>query len=277
MSKYEDSSLEILLKEIFNYPILDAHEERKLIERAKKGDIQARNKLIQSNLRYIYKLARKYSGYGVPITDLIDEGVLGLIRAIEKYDLRRRVRLLTYATSWIRQAMMKALTEQSRAIKLSPTFRNKLESIRRAIDEYFKTHQREPTDEEIANLLGMSVDEIKDALMVYRGQVSLDEFVDDDEKRSLEEVFEDELQESMEERTRKEIGRDKLLSILKMELNEREYKIIKEYYGLENNPPKTLEEIGKELGISRERVRQIKDKALKRVKFKYGKFLKGLL
>lgn len=277
MSYIDEQSLKVFLEEIYRYPLLTAEEERELIRKAKQGDIEARNKLINSNLRYIYKMAKKYSGMGIPISDLINEGVLGLIKAIEKYDLKRRVRLLTYATSWIRQSMMKALTEQSRAIKLNSTAKGKLDRIRRAIEDYFQKYQREPSDEELAEMTGMSIEEVKEVMNIYRGQFSIDELIGGEEGRTIEETFPDPFEEEIEEKIQKEERINRFMEILERELNERERKIVIEYYGLHLGKPKTLEEIGKELGISRERVRQIKERALKKLKFKYGHLLKAII
>jgi len=277
MSYIDEQSLKVFLEEIYKYPLLTAEEERELIRRAKKGDIEARNKLINSNLRYIYKMAKKYSGMGIPISDLINEGVLGLIKAIDKYDLKRRVRLLTYATSWIRQAMMKALTEQSRAIKLNSSIKGKLDKVRRAMEDYYQRYQREPSEEELAQITGMSIDEVKEVLNIYKGQFSIDELIGDDNGRTIEETFPDPFEEEIEEKIKKEERINRFMEILERELNERERKIIVEYYGLHLKEPKTLEQIGKELGISRERVRQIKERALRKLKFKYGHLLKAII
>ncbi len=277
MSYIDEQSLKVFLEEIFKYPLLTAEEERELIKKAKKGDIEARNKLINSNLRYIYKMAKKYSGMGIPISDLINEGVLGLIKAIEKYDLKRRVRLLTYATSWIRQSMMKALTEQSRAIKLNSSIKGKLDRVRRAMEEYYQKFQREPSEEELAQITGMSIEEVKEVVNIYKGQFSIDELIGDENGRTIEETFPDPFEEEIEEKIKKEERINRFLEILERELNEREKKIIVEYYGLDLNEPKTLEQLGKELGISRERVRQIKERALRKLKFKYGHLLKAIL
>ncbi len=277
MSYIDEQSLKVFLEEIFKYPLLTAEEERELIKKAKKGDIEARNKLINANLRYIYKMAKKYSGMGIPISDLINEGVLGLIKAIEKYDLKRRVRLLTYATSWIRQSMMKALTEQSRAIKLNSSIKGKLDRVRRAMEEYYQKFQREPSEEELAQITGMSIEEVKEVVNIYKGQFSIDELIGDENGRTIEETFPDPFEEEIEEKIKKEERINRFLEILERELNEREKKIIVEYYGLDLNEPKTLEQLGKELGISRERVRQIKERALRKLKFKYGHLLKAIL
>ncbi len=277
MSYIDEQSLKVFLEEIYKYPLLTAEEERELIRRAKKGDIEARNKLINSNLRYIYKMAKKYSGMGIPISDLINEGVLGLIKAIEKYDLKRRVRLLTYATSWIRQSMMKALTEQSRAIKLNSSIKSKLDKVRRAMEDYYQKYQREPSEEELAQITGMSIEEVKEVVNIYKGQFSIDELIGDDNGRTIEETFPDPFEEEIEEKIKKEERINRFMDILEKELNERERKIIVEYYGLHMHEPKTLEQIGKELGISRERVRQIKERALRKLKFKYGHLLKAII
>ncbi len=277
MSYIDEQSLKVFLEEIYKYPLLTAEEERELIKRAKKGDIEARNKLINSNLRYIYKMAKKYSGMGIPISDLINEGVLGLIKAIEKYDLKRRVRLLTYATSWIRQSMMKALTEQSRAIKLNSSIKGKLDKVRRAMEDYYQKYQREPSEEELAQITGMSIEEVKEVVNIYKGQFSIDELIGDENGRTIEETFPDPFEEEIEEKIKKEERINRFMDILERELNERERKIIIEYYGLHMHEPKTLEQIGKELGISRERVRQIKERALRKLKFKYGHLLKAII
>jgi RNA polymerase primary sigma factor len=273
----DERSIEIYLKEISELPFLSPEEEKELITRAKKGDREALEKLIYAHLRFVVNMAKHYQGYGVPLADLINEGNLGLLKAVQRFDPERKVRFLSYAIWWVRQAIMKALNEQSRLIRISSERRAKLKRIRETEMDLLQQLGAEPTFEEIANELGLSVDEVKKAYDMVTTEVSLDSPIyPDNEKRTLLDVLDQDALPSPEE-TYERTERIKKLGTIMQDLPPRDRKILTLYFGLEDGKPRTLEEIGKELGISRERVRQLKERALKTLRNKYGKLLKDLI
>ncbi|MEO0202138.1 MAG: sigma-70 family RNA polymerase sigma factor [candidate division WOR-3 bacterium] len=271
---YEDFTTELLKKEIEIAKILSPKEERELIRRAKSGDKKAMDELIRSNLRYILKLSYKYSNY-VPISYLVSEGLNALKEAIKKFDLRKRVRLLTFATYYIENAMQKFITEQSHPIKITLDYREKLEKILKTIEEFKKVEKREPTIEELSEALNMKPENIRKILNQYRKAFSLDDVDEENDNRTREETFEDPSQLTLRENIDKEIRLEIAINLIKRALNEREYKIIAEYYGI-GCERKTLDEIAKELNISKERVRQIKEEVIKKLRFMYSDKLRHI-
>lgn len=273
----EEKSLEIYLKEIADIPPLTPKEEKELIIKSKKGDKEAIEKLIYSHLKAVVNMARHYHGYGVPLGDLINEGNLGLLRALQRFDPKRNVRFLSYAIWWVRQAIMKALNEQSRLIRVSSEQRAKLKKIKQKQRDMLQEMGEEPTIEELAQELGVKPAEIKKTYRIVTSEVSLDApaFPGEEKQTLLDRLDQDALpspEESYENAERTNILRE----ILK-ELPLRDQKILALYFGLDAERPKTLEEIGKEMGISRERVRQLKERALKNLREKHGKVLKDFL
>jgi len=273
----DERSIEIYLKEISELPFLTPKEEKELIAKAKRGDREALERLIYAHLRFVVNMAKHYQGYGVPLADLINEGNLGLLKAVQRFDPKRRVRFLSYAIWWVRQAIMKALNEQSRLIRISSERRAKLKRIRETEMDLLQQLGAEPTFDEIAKELGLSVEEVKKAYEMVTTEVSLDSPIyPDNEKRTLLDVLDQDALPSPEE-TYEKAERIKKLRTIMEELPPRDRKILTLYFGLEDGKPRTLEEIGKQLGISRERVRQLKERALKTLKNKYGKLLKDLI
>ncbi len=273
----DERSLEIYLKEISEMEPLSPEEEKELIERAKKGDKEAREKLIYAHLKFVVNMAKRYQGYGVPLADLINEGNIGLLRALQRFDPKKRVRFLSYAIWWVRQAIMKALNEQSRLIRISSERRAKLKKIREKEIDLLQEKGEEPTFEEIAEELGLSPEEVKKAYKLVTTEISLDEPVyPDNEKRTLLDVLDQDALPSPEEAYEKTEQTQRLQEMLST-LPPRDQKVLNMYFGLADGKPKTLEEIGKRLGISRERVRQIKERALKTLREKYGDLLRDLL
>lgn len=273
----DERSIEIYLKEIGELPTLTPEEERELIKKAKKGDKEAREKLIMAHLRFVVNMAKHYQGYGVPLADLINEGNMGLLKALERFDPKRKVRFLSYAIWWIRQAIMKALNEQSRLIRVSSERRAKLKKIKEKEMDLLQKLGKEPTFEEVAKELGLTPEEVKKAYDMVTSEVSLDSPIyPDNEKRTLLDVLDQDALPSPEE-TYEQAERIKKLRDLLEELPPRDKRILNLYFGLEDGKPRTLEEIGRELGISRERVRQLKERALKTLRNKYGHLLKDLI
>ena len=279
MSLYniDEKSLEIYFREIADSPTLTPEEERELIIRAQKGDKEAIEKLIYSHLKFVVSIARHYQGYGVPLADLINEGNLGLLRALKRFDPNRKVRFLSYAIWWIRQAIMKALNEQSRLIKISGEQRAKMKKIREAQIDLLQEKGVEPTFEEIAEELGIPTEEVKKSYSLVTSEVSLDSPVyPDNEKQTLVDIVNQDALPSPEEAYEEVELVERLKEAMK-DLRPRDKLILEMYYGLDDGRPKTLEEIGKKLGISRERVRQLKERALRTLKQKHGDLLKNLI
>ena len=273
----EEKSLEIYLKEIADIPPLTPEEERELVKRAKRGDKEAIEKLIYAHLKAVVNMARHYHGYGVPLGDLINEGNLGLLRALQRFDPKRNVRFLSYAIWWVRQAIMKALNEQSRLIRISSEQRTKLKRIREKERDMIQELGEEPTIEELAKELGIEPSEIKKAYRLITSEVSLDAPIfPGEEKQTLLDILDQDALPSPEE-TYEKAERAKILKEIIKELPPRDQRILRLYFGLEDGKPRTLEEIGRELGISRERVRQLKARALKTLREKHEKVLKDFL
>ncbi len=273
----DERSLEIYLREISKMEPLTPKEEEELIRRAKQGDREATEKLIYAHLKFVVNMAKRYQGYGVPLADLINEGNIGLLRALQRFDPKRRVRFLSYAIWWVRQAIMKALNEQSRLIKVSSERRAKLKKIRQKEIDLLQEMGEEPTFEEIAKELGLNPEEVKKAYKLVTTEISLDAPIyPDNEKRTLLDILDQDALPSPEEAYEKNEQTTKLKEMLET-LSPRDRKILSLYFGLEDGKPKTLEEIGKRMGISRERVRQLKERALKTLREKFGDQLKDLL
>lgn len=255
---------------------LNREEERELIKKSKQGDKEATERIINSHLGYIYKMAIEYSkDYGVSIDELVDEGILALFEAIKRFDLKKRVRLLTFASYYIENAMKKYASEQAHSIKVPLDYREKLAKILRVIEEFKQTEEREPTIEEIARILNMRPETVRRTLNEYRGEFSLEELEVEEDKRIPEEKFNNPHQVSLSEEIKSEISLENILKLLKEILDEREFKIISEYYGL-FGIQSNFEKLAKELNISKERVRQIKEKAIRKLRFIYGDKLKEI-
>jgi len=261
----ETASLDKYLQEIAKVDLITADEEVELAQRIKAGDEKALEKLVKANLRFVVSVAKQYQNQGLTLPDLINEGNLGLIKAARRFDETRGFKFISYAVWWIRQSILQALAEQSRIVRLPL---NKIGSINKINKAYAKLEQeleRPPSVEELADELDMSVQDVKESLKNAGRHVSMDAPLVEGEDSNLYDVLKagdmpHPDQELMQESLRTEIER-----ALKT-LNPREADVIRLYYGLNGNHPMTLEEIGEAFGLTRERVRQIKEKAIRRMK-----------
>jgi len=256
-------ALQLFLRETGRHPLLTAAQEVELAKLIERGDAQAKQRMIQSNLRLVVSIAKNYRNQGLPFLDLIQEGTLGLIRAVEKFDWRRGYKFSTYATWWIRQAVARALADKARTIRMPVHIVERMQKMHRAERTLWATLGREPTLEEIADEASLPLTQAREVRSAARASSSLDQPVGDQEDATLGDFVAGDgplPDETVEDTLRSEILAQALLA-----LGERERRVIVYRYGLDDAEPKTLEEIGRRLGLTRERVRQIEVEALKRL------------
>ena len=263
--RLDEGSLNIYLKEISRIPLLSREQEYELAQTARKGDPKAREQLVSANLRFVVKVAKAYQNRNISLVDLIDEGNVGLIRAVTKFDERKGVRFISYAIWWIRQAILRAVAEQSKIVRLPMNKAGKIRKVAQAARAIGQEIGREPTGEEIAEKLGLNVKEVADAVSIAKKDISLDVPTSESETATLADVIESTLYPSPEEFLEKETFVEEMEKAVRS-LAPREAKILRLYFGLEEERPHTLEEIGTILGLSRERVRQIKERALSKLR-----------
>ena len=256
-------SLQLFLNEAGRYLLLTAAEEVELSKKIESGDVEAKDLMINSNLRLVVSIAKRYQGHGLSLLDLIQEGVIGLIRAVEKFDWRRGYKFSTYATWWIRQAVQRGVANKSRTIRIPVHIAEREQRIGRAERELGAKLGRPPTDEEISEAAKISMKHLREVRQAARAVTSLDKPLGDDNDASIgdligatEEGVETEVEVSLTEST--------LYRALE-EIPERERDVLELRYGLTGDDPKSLEEIGRRLGLTRERVRQIEARALERL------------
>ncbi|MCU0647261.1 MAG: RNA polymerase sigma factor RpoD/SigA [Gemmatimonadaceae bacterium] len=260
-----DGSLDQYLREISQYPLITREREAELAVRIHQGDQDALDALVRSNLRFVVSVAKKYQNQGVSLSDLINEGNLGLIRAAHKFDETKGIKFISYAVWWIRQSILQALAEQSRIVRVPLNRAGELHRIGKRASALLQELGREATHAEIAEGMDISVEEVARTMSIQQGHLSLDapltpgednrllDYLPDDESQAPDEqIFDKALAEVIEE----SLGA----------LKEREARILRLYFGLDGSEPMTLEEIGEKMGITRERVRQIKEKALSRLR-----------
>ncbi|HSM37363.1 MAG TPA: sigma-70 family RNA polymerase sigma factor [Longimicrobiales bacterium] len=262
---YDESSLDQYLKEISAYPLLKREQEVELAIRIKKNDDEALNTLVRSNLRFVVSVAKKYQNQGVSLGDLINEGNLGLIRAAHKFDETKGIKFISYAVWWIRQAILQALAEQSRIVRVPLNRAGALHRIGRMSSALLQELGREPTPEEVAQELDISSDEVERTMAISRSHLSLDAPMTPGEDNRLLDYLPDQESPGPEDQTFDRALNNTIEEALGT-LKEREAKVLRLYFGLDGQDPMTLEEIGSLLGITRERVRQIKEKALLRLR-----------
>jgi len=257
-------SLQLFLNEAGRYPLLSASEEVELAKRIERGDKAAKDKMVNSNLRLVVSIAKKYQGHGLTLLDLIQEGIIGLIRAVEKFDWRRGYKFSTYATWWIRQAVQRGVANKSRTIRIPVHIVEREQKIARAERELVLQLERMPTDEEVAAKAKLNLKHVRDTRAAARTVASLDKAVGDDSDTSFGDIVAQAASDVAEE---VQVALDEsALHRAVADLPEREQEVIRLRYGLdEEMEPHSLEEIGRRLGITRERVRQIETQALSRL------------
>ena len=260
-----NDSVRMYLSEIGRVPLIDAKKEVELARRIRKGDASAKQQLAEANLRLVVSIAKKYIGRGLSFLDLIQEGNIGLFRAVEKFDPERGFKFSTYATWWIRQAITRAIADQARTIRIPV---HMVETINKLTHTQRRTVQelgREPTVEELAVELGMDVKKVRHILKISQDIISLEAPVGSEEDNTLGDFIEDKDAISPFEATNKELKKENVHEMLKF-LTPRERKIIEMRFGLKDGIGHTLEEVGKEFGVTRERIRQIEAKVLQKMR-----------
>ncbi|MGI9266705.1 MAG: sigma-70 family RNA polymerase sigma factor, partial [Akkermansiaceae bacterium] len=259
-----DSSISVYMREIAKTKLLTPEEEIELAARIAKGDERARARMIESNLRLVVKIAKDYANYGVPLVDLISEGNIGLIRAVEKFDPKKGGKLSTYAAWWIKQSIKRALANQGKTVRLPIHLVDKLARVRRISALMAEDLGREPTDSELSEELGIPREKLALLLQASKQNRSMDETTNDDSIVSFGEVIADDRAIDPLEALSQKNGLDELDLVLDT-LNERETEIIGARFGLNGKRILTLEEIGRDFGVSRERIRQIQNVALNKM------------
>jgi len=252
------------LRDIGKIPLLTAQEEIDLAKRAEKNEKRARDKLISANLRLVVSIAKKYVGRGMSLLDLIEEGNIGLMRAVDKYDWRRGYKFSTYATWWIRQAITRAIADQARTIRIPVHMVETINRFNRTQRRLMQELGREPTPEEVAKVLEIDVTKAREIIKVSQEPTSLETPVGDEEDSHLGDFIADQGLQPDEQATREllKIHLDEVLD----SLSPREKRVLQLRFGLEDGKQRTLEEVGKEFGVTRERIRQIEAKAIRKLK-----------
>ncbi len=260
-----EDHVKMYLKDIGKIKLLSAEEEIELAKRIIDGDIEARNTLVEANLRLVVSIAKRYIGRGMGLLDLIQEGNSGLIKAVEKFDYTKGYKFSTYATWWIRQAITRALADQSRTIRIPVHMVETMHRIQRCSRQILQEKGREGTIEEISELSGMPYEKVREIMQIAQEPISIDSPVGEDEESSIGEFIADESSPEPDEIVGKTMLREQISEVLKT-LTEREENVIRMRFGLDDGVPRTLEEVGKAFNITRERIRQIEAKALRKLR-----------
>ena len=260
-----DDPVRMYLKEIGKVPLLTADEEIELAKRMEKGDEEAKKRLCEANLRLVVSIAKRYVGRGMLFLDLIQEGNLGLIKAVDKFDYTKGYKFSTYATWWIRQAITRSIADQARTIRIPVHMVETINKLIRVSRQLLQTYGREPTPEEIAQEMGLSVDKVREIQKMAQEPVSLDTPIGEEEDSHLGDFIPDEDVPAPAEAAAFSMLKEQLVEVLDT-LTEREQKVLKLRFGLEDGRARTLEEVGKEFEVTRERIRQIEAKALRKLR-----------
>ena len=258
-------SVKLYLNQIRDIPLLSIQEEKELLSKIAAGDQNAQSKLIEHNLRLVVSIAKRYRGCGISFLDLIQEGNVGLMNAAKKYNSERGTRFSTCATWYIRQAISKALTEQSRTIRIPGHIVDLLSKIKQASSILFQAKGTDPTDEELAAALKVDVDKIRAAIDMSQALTSLDSPIGDDDEASYGDLVPDTKSENALKNLIEEANRNIIESVFNT-LSSREAEVLKLRFGFDTNQPLTLEEVGQRYGVTRERVRQIETKAMRKMR-----------
>ena len=260
-----DDPVKIYLKEIGRVPLLTAEEEIELAQRMTQGDSYAKKRLSEANLRLVVSIAKKYVGRGMQFLDLIQEGNLGLIKAVEKFDYTKGFKFSTYATWWIRQAITRSIADQARTIRVPVHMVETINKMNRVGRRFLQEHGREATNEELAKEMETSVEKIREAKKAAQDPISLETPIGEKEDSHLGDFIEDQKTASPEDEAAATMRREQIHQLLET-LTEREKGVIALRYGIDDGTQRTLEEVGKYFGVTRERIRQIEGKALKKLK-----------
>ena len=260
-----DDPVKVYLKEIGRVPLLTSEEEIDLARRMGEGDPGARKRLSEANLRLVVSIAKRYVGRGMQFLDLIQEGNLGLIKAVEKFDYTKGYKFSTYATWWIRQAITRAIADQARTIRIPVHMVETINKVVRVERQLLQELGRQPQAEEIAELMGMSVDKVREIMKVAQEPVSLETPIGEEEDSHLGDFIPDEDAPAPADAASHTLLKEQLGDVLKT-LTTREEKVLRLRFGLDDGRPRTLEEVGKEFNVTRERIRQIEAKALRKLR-----------
>lgn len=260
-----DDPVRMYLKEIGKVDLLTAEEERELAARMSAGDEEAKQHLTEANLRLVVSIAKRYTGRGLQFLDLIQEGNLGLIKAVDKFDYHKGFKFSTYATWWIRQAITRSIADQARTIRIPVHMVETINKLVRHQRQLLQELGREPEPEEIAERMGITVDRVREIQKISQIPVSLEKPIGEEEDSQLGDFIEDEDAQSPAEQASYTLLREQLFEVLK-ELTPREEEVLKLRFGLEDGRTRTLEEVGREFNVTRERIRQIEAKALRKLR-----------
>ena len=260
-----DDPVRMYLKEIGKVPLLSAEEEVELAKRMEQGDEWAKQKLCEANLRLVVSIAKKYVGRGMLFLDLIQEGNLGLIKAVDKFDYTKGYKFSTYATWWIRQAITRSIADQARTIRIPVHMVETINKLIRVSRQLLQENGREPTPDEIAEEMGITVEKVREILKIAQEPVSLETPIGEEEDSHLGDFIPDEDAPAPAEAAAFSMLKEQLVEVLST-LTDREQKVLKLRFGLEDGRARTLEEVGKEFDVTRERIRQIEAKALRKLR-----------
>src|SRR5574344_3001220 len=259
-----DDSVRMYLKEIGKIPLLSADKERDLAQRMMAGDDDAKDLLVESNLRLVVSIAKKYMNRGLSLLDLIQEGNIGLIKAVDKFDYTKGFKFSTYATWWIRQAITRAIADQARTIRIPVHMVETINKLTRIQRQLVQDLGREPTTEELAECMGMEPAKIREIQKISQDPISIDKPVGEEEDSHLVDFISNDELAAPEEEVARNLLKEDLIKALNT-LTDRERKVIELRFGLKDGVPMTLEQVGKKLGVTRERIRQIEAKAIRKL------------
>ena len=260
-----EDPVRMYLKEIGKVPLLTPEEEVELAKRMELGDESAKKRLAEANLRLVVSIAKRYVGRGMQFLDLIQEGNLGLIKAVEKYDYSKGFKFSTYATGWIRQAITRAIADQARTIRIPVHMVETINRLIRTSRQLLQELGREPQPEEIAERMDLPVDRVREIMKISQDPVSLETPIGEEEDSHLGDFIQDDHVEVPADAATYTLLHEQLMEVLKT-LTEREQKVLRLRFGLDDGRPRTLEEVGKEFNVTRERIRQIEAKALRKLR-----------
>ncbi len=261
----QSDSLRLYLREISRIPLLNAAKEVSLAQQAERGEKEARDHLIEANLRLVVSIAKKYVGQGLSLEDLIGEGNIGLIRAVTKFDYKKGFRFSTYATWWIKQAITRSILEGTRVVRLPVYIMEEVMRVKRTTRQLYQEMGRDPTPENIGERLNMTADRVSELLIWAEKVFSLDAPLSEEEENTLGDIIEDVRERGPSELTEQHLLREEIRKVLN-QLTLRERQVIELRFGLVDDHDHTLEEVGKKLKVTRERVRQIEERAIRKLR-----------